>query len=111
MGYAGILIERQSAGLYVNQVPGLLRRGLLAWGLLAWRNAGGDGFQVDPNFALRSHGLGCGVVSKFRAVNLVRAVLLAAINNDADVMQCSFSALFVLLNAGCVDGEQRLAGL
>src|SRR5690348_6401908 len=93
----GVLIESQSAGLDMYEVSGFGR------GRLAGRGgAGGGGFQIDANLAFRGDYLGDGIIGKIGAVNLVRAVLVASVDNDADVMQRGAATLFILLNAGGV---------
>ena len=54
----GILIEGQTAGFDVDEVPGFLR------GRLPRSGAGGVGFKIDAHLALSSHNFGDGIVSK-----------------------------------------------
>ncbi len=100
---SGVLIERQRAGLDVYEISGFGRR------RPARRSgAGGVGLQIDSDFAFRSDYLGHGIIGKIRAINLVGAVLVASVDNDADVMQRRAAAFFILLHAGSVDGEELI---
>src|SRR6185437_670992 len=103
LGNSGVFIKDQPAGLYVDQVSRFRSR------LLVGASAGRTGFQINTNIAFCGDNFLFGIVRKIRAVNLVRAVLVAAINNNAYVMQRSLAAFFVLLHAGSVERKESFA--
>src|SRR6185369_12378341 len=105
LGDAGILAEGKAAGLYMDKVSGLLG------GRLSGSGAGGVCLQVNAHLAFGGNHPGHRIISKIRAVNLVRAVLVASVNNDAHVVQRSPSAFLELLHTVSMDGEKRLAAL
>src|SRR5216683_3293765 len=66
------------------------------------------GVEINVDFAFGRHVTTAGVVAELRSVNLVRPVLFPPVHNNADVIQFSLAAVFVLLKTRRVDSEQRL---
>src|SRR5262249_55064860 len=98
-----VLIERQRAGFDVDQIAGFSR------GRLAGASAGGSCLQVNANLAFGGDDFGYGIIGEIGAINLVSAILIAPVDDDADVVQGSLAAFLVLLHAVSMDGEQHLA--
>ena len=98
---SGLLIEGHPFGTEMNGVVHLARRRLVVQ-LLAFSVA----FQVDVNLTLGGHHSGLRIIFKVIAVDLVKAILFAPVDDDVHIVQFGMAALFELRRLGGVNGDR-----
>lgn len=99
---ACVLVEDQIAGLQVNSVLNVLWRGLIGA-----RAALGIGDKIDLNFAPGGYFSAFRVIAEVIPINLIVAGRIAAIEDDADLVQFGSAIELELFYIRGFDGKQR----
>src|SRR5271166_6831529 len=105
-GVTGFAIEDQIAGF---EVDGILQ---LLWSRLIGRGpAPGVGFEINLHVAPRGDVSGIWIVGEIVAVNLIEARGIAAVENNADIVQFGVAIELELFNIFSVYGKNRATAL
>ncbi len=101
-GIAGVLVEDQVSGLEVDGILEFLGSVLVRSGPTRW-----IGLQIDLHLAVPRDVARFFVVGEVVPVNLVEAGGIAAVENDADVVQLGAPIQLELLELARLNGKQR----
>ena len=102
---SAVAVEDQVAGLEMDGILEFLRSRLVGRG-----HAGGVGFQIDLHFTSRGNVAGFRIEGEVVAIDLIEAGGVAAVKDDADIVQFGTAVELEFFNVSGADGKDRASG-